>query len=286
MLRFAWILLLTVTANAVEGPWVQLYKARKFTEAERALRASLKQRPQDQQQRLYLARTLIELKRIPEALMEVQRILDSKPTPDTEMDAGKLLRQLAEQRFRDLSQSGAGQAGIHEIAGRRLEREGNFEAALSRYRQAQQLEATRPGLSYSIGSALWKMRDYEAAEKYLRTELERTPEHGMANFRLGQLLISTSREAEAVTPLERAAAALPDRWEVRRELGKAYRKTGKAVEARKVWESVAAARPDDDQVHFLLANLYRELGESKLAEGEFIRHRTLLEQRRQRSERR
>jgi predicted Zn-dependent protease len=282
----AGILIVTLAAAAVAAPGVALYRARKFPEAERALRVSLKQQPQNPELRLLLARTLIELNRIPEALAELDHLLAAKPSPDTEMEAGRLLRRLAEKRFKDLTRSDGGQAAVSEIAGRRLEREGNFAAALARYQDALQREPDRPGLRYSIGSVLWKMRDFEAAEKNLRAELDRTPEHGMANFRLGQLLIATNREADSVPYLERAVATMPDRAEIRRELGKAYRKAGRPTDARAAWEAVAKARPNDDQVHFLLGGLYRELGEAALAQRELSLHRKLLEQRRSSAERR
>ncbi|MEO5951680.1 MAG: tetratricopeptide repeat protein [Chloroflexia bacterium] len=271
--RLVWPLALALSGFAQEHPAIKLFNDRQFPQAEKALRVAIKQRPQEQQLKLYLAKAMIEQHHTADALRELETLLAQRPSAETEFEVGKLMRQLAEARFHDLSQSDAGQAAVQEIAGRRLEREGNFEAALARYREAASLEPSRPGLNYEIGSALWKMRDYEPAEKQLRAELVRTPQHGMANFRLGQLMLATNREAEAVSPLEQALTALPNRLEVRRELGKAYRRAGQLNQARSAWESVATARPNDDQVHFLLGGLYRELGESALAEKAFARHR-------------
>ena len=286
MLSLTGILIATLALAALDSPGLTLYRARRFSEAERELRASLTKQPRNPELRLLLARTLIELNRIPEALAALDHVLANGPSPDTEMEAGRILRRLAERRFKDLSRSAAGQPAVSEIAGRRLEREGNFAGALAQYRDAQQREPDRTGLRYLIGGVLWKMRDFEAAETNLRAELQLTPEHGMANFRLGQVLIATNREAASIAYLERAAEALRDRVEVRRELGKAYRKTGRPSDARTAWEAVAKASPNDDQVHFLLAGLYRELGEAVRAQREFSLHRKLLEQRGNRAERR
>ena len=284
MASLAGILIIALAA-ALDPPGVGLYRARKFPEAERELRVSLKKQPRNPELRLLLARTLVELNRIPEALAELDHLLNAAPSTDIEMEAGRLLRRLAEIRFRDLSRTGAGQAAVSEIAGRRLEREGNFAAALARYRDASQMEPDRPGLRYSIGGVLWKMRDFDGAETNLRAELERTPTHGMASFRLGQVLIATGREAESVAYLERAVSAMPEGLEVRRELGKAYRKAGRLADARATWEAVEKARPNDDQVHFLLGGLYREMGDPVRSEQELKLHRQLLEQRRSRAER-
>ena len=293
VIRLAGLLctLFLFVATAADTPALAHFQARNFREAEQAYRLAIRRQPRNPELHLGLARTLVELNRIPEALQILETTLATTPSglgpsPATEMEAGRLLRRLADKRFRDLDLSGQGQAAINEIAGKRLEREGNFTAALAQYREAQQREPNRAGIQYLIGGALWKLRDFEAAEKHLRAELANTPGHGMANFRLGQIMIANSLESESVPYLERALAALPARLEVRRELGKAYRKTGNLAGARSVWEQVAKARPQDDQVHFLLGGLYREMGEAELSQKEFNLHRQLLEQRRSRSERR
>lgn len=288
---FATIHLVFFLTVAVQFEGLTLYQARKFAEAELRYRAALQKQPHDSDLRLGLARTLVELNRIPEALSELERVLASRPpspgpTPETELEAGRLLRRLAEKRFRDLNRMDEGQAAISEIAGKRFEREGNFPAALARYREALQREPGRSGIQYLIGSALWKLREMEAAEKHLRAELAINPSHGMANFRQGQILLADNREIQSIPYLEKAMAALPDRVEIRRELGKAFRKAGKLASARAEWEQVERLRPEDDQVHFLLGGLYRELGEATLSASHFNLHRQLLEKRRSRSERR
>lgn len=269
-----------LASPAVDAPGVALYRVRKFPQAERELRTTLSRQPQNAELRVWLARTLVELGRIPDALSELDRALKSAPTPEAELEAGRLLRKLAERRFQDLSRTAAGEAAVNEIAGRRLEREGNFGAALALYQDALRQEPDRAGLRYAIGAVHWKLGDLAAAEQNLRAELQRTSEHGMANFRLGQVLLSTNREADAIPYLERASTAMADRWEVRRELGKAYRKASRSADARTVWEAVAKARPGDDQVHFLLGGLYRELGDAAAARRELILHQQILEQRR------
>lgn len=268
--------------SAANTPGITLYQERRFAEAEKAFRAALKTNPQDERAQLYLGRTLIALQRLPEALAVLEPICSLKTNPEIRLEAGRLLRQLAERRFRNLQAVAGGAPATLEISGRRLEREGNFAAALEQLRAVQKLEPDRPGIHYEMGSVLWKIRDLPAAEQELRAELAQRQSHGMANFRLGQVLLTTEREAEAILYLERARAALPHLPEVPRELGKAYRKAGRMADARTVWEAVAAARPNDDQVHYLLGNLYRQLGETELARRELERHREILQVRRER----
>lgn len=278
-------LALFAAATPADGP--ALYRARRFAEAERAFRATLKARPADEPARLYLARTLIEVNRLPEALSEIERLSGPASTPEARYQCGLILREIAERRFRDLEQAaGPGSPAVLVLGAEHLERQGDHAGALAQYRIAARTEPGRPGLHYAIGNLLWRARDLEGAEGELKRELEINPRHGMAQFRLGLVYIARGEEAQAAGPLEAAAAALPRNVEVRRELGKAYRKAGRLADARRVWEEVARARPDDNQVHFLLGGLYRELGEETLAKSALERHRTLLDKRRVLSEQR
>src|SRR5262245_5079602 len=85
---------------AVDG--TALFHARRYVEAEQALRTRIAARPADEQAHLYLARTLIELDRVADALAELERITSPQSSPEVHYQAGLILRQLAERRFRDL----------------------------------------------------------------------------------------------------------------------------------------------------------------------------------------
>ncbi|MBI1791098.1 MAG: tetratricopeptide repeat protein [Acidobacteria bacterium] len=278
--------LLALSAASDSSRGLALYRQQQFQAAEKEFRASLARNPKDTTARLYLARTLVELGRIPEALAEINRTLDAQADPDVRFQAGRILRELAEQRLAALELAAPDSAPLHELAGRQFELKGDRVQALREYRAALALDPVRPGAHYWIGNILWKMRELDAAAEELRAELVASPHHAMANLRLGQALVARNQEAQALPYMERAVEAAPESLEARRELGKAYRKAGRLAEARREWEAVARARPEDDQVHYLLGNLYRELGEAVLAQRELERHRGILERRRARAERR
>ena len=261
---------------------VKLYQQRQFAAAESELRRILAIQPGDAHSRLYLARTLVELGRIPEALAEIDRALAGQTDPEIQFQAGSIVRDLAEQRFADLDRLAPDSAAVRELAARHFEQQGNLPEALREYRAAIAKEHGRPGLHYEAGNILWRMRQLDAATEELRAELARSPHHGMANLRLGQVFLAGNQAAQAVSFLEQAVDAMPESTDARRELGKAYRNLGRAADARKQWEAVAKARPDDDQVHYLLGNLYRQLGEGDLARQELNRHREILERRQKR----
>src|SRR5688572_14293481 len=69
---------------------VKLYQQRQFAAAESELRRSLAAQPGDAQSRLYLARTLLELGRVPEALAEIDRALAGKADAEIQFQAGAI----------------------------------------------------------------------------------------------------------------------------------------------------------------------------------------------------
>ena len=262
---------------------LSLFRGQRFSEAEQEFRRVLTAQPSNDQARLWLARTLTELKRVPEALGEIERVLAGSPSPDTRFQAGRILRDLAERRFRELESAAPESAAVREFAGARFERSGDLEAALREYRAAATMDRRRPGVHYRAGSVLWRMRELAAAQEELEKELAINPHHPMANLRLAQILIARDEHAQAVPYLDRCIAGMPEWIEARKELGKAYAKTGRLRDAQREWEWIAKARPEDEQIHYLLGNLYRELGDGERARRELARHREILDRRRARA---
>jgi len=265
---------------------IALYRGRQFVAAEEEFRRLLAKNPKDTAARLHLARTLIELERVPEALAEIERALSGPEDPEVRFQAGRIVRELAERRLAELDRLAPGSAPLHELAGKQFEQKGWLAEALKEYRAAAALDPARPGIHYLIGNILWRSRELDAAELELRAELARTPHHALASLRLGQILMNRDDNAAALAHLERAAVAMRNSVEVRRDLGKAYRNLGRLAEARGEWEAIANLRPEDDQIHYLLGNLYRELGQDQLAKRALQKHRLILERRRALSEKR
>jgi Tetratricopeptide repeat. len=259
---------------------IKLYEAREFKAAEEHFRQILKVRAKDPDARLYLARTLMEQGRVPEALAEIESVLASAQDAETRFRIGEILRELGERRLARLQAIAPNSAAVKEMSGNELARRGRLAEALAMYRAAQQLQPARPGLHYRIGEILWRQRELDSAEAELIAELKRTPHHSMANLRLGQVLLAKDQADKALPYLEQAVRAMPEAYDARRELGKAYRKVNRLEDARREWEVVANGRPEDDQVHYLLGRLYHEQGKTVEAERELKKHATILNKRR------
>ena len=229
---------------AVDPAGLAAWRERRFDAAETAFRNALRRHPSDGMTRVWLARTLVELHRNPEATAELQKALTEPVAPDVRFEAGRLLREIAEDHLAQLQTIAPDSPAAFELTGERYEWAGNLDAALIEYRAAAKSHDNRPGVHYRVGNILWLKRQTDEALIELQKELALTPQHGMANLRVGQLLLLEDRAEESLPYFDRALKAVPDSIEARREAGKAYRKAGRNNDARALWESVAKARPD------------------------------------------
>jgi tetratricopeptide (TPR) repeat protein len=275
-------LALALNADSLTERAAASYFQRDFRKAEQQLREALRVDPRNAPARIQLARTLVELDRIPEALEEIQRALEIQPrAPETELNAGKLLEELASSRFTRLQTLAPDSPELREIVGRQWEARGNLDRALTEYRAALEKDPARSGTHFLVGNVLWKMRNPEAALPEFKSELERNPQHSLANLRVGQILVASNQPAKAIPFLKVAAGSSID---ARRELGKALRQVGDYRDARRELEAVTQARPNDRSAHALLAQVYRALGDPESAKRELEIHRKLLADKREASE--
>jgi len=205
------VVVFALLAGSDSSRGIAMYRQREFAAAEAALQRALAANPRDTTARLYLARTLVELGRVPEALAEIERALAGNADPEAQFQAGRIVRELAERRFRELERIAPHSASVRELAGGHLEMKGDLAGALREYRAAAALDPRRPGAHYLIGNILWKMRELDSAADELRRELAAIPHHGMANLVLGQVLLARNEEALAAPYLERRPWRCPSR---------------------------------------------------------------------------
>src|SRR5260370_17747650 len=111
------------------GDGVKLYQQHQFAAAESELRRILATQPGDALSRLYLARTLIELGRVPEALAEINRALTGQTDPEIQFQAGNIVPDLAGQRFAVLDRLPPDSAAGRELPARHFEQQGNLPEA-------------------------------------------------------------------------------------------------------------------------------------------------------------
>jgi tetratricopeptide (TPR) repeat protein len=273
------LLLAVVLAASPGGD--ELYRKRDFAGAEKAFRAVLARNPRNLDARVALARTLVQLERVPEAIAEIGTTLKLHAgNPEAEFQAGRILQGLAASRFARLARTAPDSAGLRELLGRQYEAQNNLPRALAEYRAALAREPQRNGLHFLAGNVLWKMSEPQAALAELEAELRSNPNHALARWRAGQILLTQGAADPALRHLEAAVAANPQLLEARRDLARALRQAGRHAEALKHFQIIAGARPHDDQVHAQLASVYRALGDEAAARRELQIHREILDRKR------
>ena len=183
---------------AIDPAALAAWRAQRFDAAESAFRKALERRPSDAMLRLWLARTLLELNRSPEAMAEIERALNEPVSPDVRFEAGRVLHELAQQRLTQLQAIAPLSPMTLELAGERAEWAGNLDEAVGNYRMAASRETNRPGIHYRIGNVLWRKREFQGAFSELQKELAINPRHGMANLRFAQVLLQTEKTAESI----------------------------------------------------------------------------------------
>jgi tetratricopeptide (TPR) repeat protein len=222
---------------------------------------------------------LIQQGKIVEAITALESLEHTAASdPDTLLEIGRILQQLADSRARQLEQLAPDSPEAHELRGRSLEAHGNLSDALTEYRLAAKTNPDAPGYHFLVGNVLWKQRDLAAALPELERELKINPDHDLANLRAGEILLvlDPDRTSEAIALLAKAASQPDSPLEAHRELGKALHKAGRDREALQKLQLVAARRPADDSVHALLAAVYRSIGQSSKAAQELQLQRRIL----------
>src|SRR6266566_2690691 len=128
MMAAAILFALIAASDSSRG--IAMYRQRQFEAAEAEFQRVLVRSPTDTTARLYLARTLVELRHIPEALAEVERALTGNAAPEVLFQAGRIVRELAERRFAELERIAPNSAPLRELAGGRFEMKGDFVDSL------------------------------------------------------------------------------------------------------------------------------------------------------------
>ncbi len=261
---------------------IELYRARQFSLAEENLSQALRLEPRNARARIYLARTLVQTAKAPQALRELRILLDSpQEDPQAAFQAARLLQELAGSRFARIQRIAPDSAETHELLGRHYEAQGRLQEALAEYRQAVERNPSGPGLHFLVGNIHWKNLSFDAALPELRAELRLNPNHTMANHRVGHIYVSRHQAAEALPFLEKAVGVNPEFLEARSDLGKAYRLLGRWSDALREFSFVVQRRPEDDTAHAQLAAVYKALGDDHRANAELAIHQRILQKRRE-----
>ncbi|MDX2152719.1 MAG: tetratricopeptide repeat protein [Bryobacteraceae bacterium] len=191
-MRLCVISLGTILAAAVAFPQelargVQLYGERKYTDAEKELRATVKAEPENARGHYYLGLTLLELKKPAEAEGALSQADSLSSTAETKV---ALARALLEQR--------------------------KFEQAEEQIRAAESRDATYAGILYERGRLHLAKQEYSNAVDDLAKFSEREPEDAYGHYYLAMAYNGAGRKDMALKHFDRFLRLRPDAPEAKR----------------------------------------------------------------------
>lgn len=149
----------------------------------------------------------------------------------------------------------------HDSLGGALQKQGDFDRAISHYRQAISLKPGYRLALNNLGSALYaKGRTAEAISQYRKT-LRMYPEYAGAHYNLGVALSACNRTEEAIRHYREAIRLDPDNAEARNNLGFILAGQGNCREAVSLYREALRIKPGFTKASMNLGSALACLGE-------------------------
>lgn len=233
--------------------------------------------PKDVQARWNLVRFYKQHSLIPQAMIQLNTILNLEPNNEkANLELADLLlvsgqQHTAEQAYQDITRrfprSAEAWLGLSTVEFQQKK----FADAMRAAQQASQLDALNPGIKLALAVAdlnyalQFTETDSYAAQydqaRTLLTELTHIwPDNGEVYFLLGRTLRVMRRYPEAVISLRRAQQLLPQNPQVITELARAYSFSGDRAAARKLTEDAINKQVANADVYGLFAQLIQQSG--------------------------
>jgi tetratricopeptide (TPR) repeat protein len=211
---------------------VELYKAKRYREAEAEYREAIRLMYDNPTPHINLAMMYQKSKRYAEAIAECRIALLIRP---------------------DYAEAYATLGNIY----RAME---DYPAALAEYRNALRARPLDPTTMVSLAALYNKLGDYKDAEDKISEALRLKPEFPEAYAELGVLYDKTGDLEKAAQSFRRALEFKPDFTEARINLGSLYSKKGDVLRALEELQAAVSADPDSAEAHYRLGVLYSSGG--------------------------
>ena len=230
-------------------------------------RRYLAQVPDSHEMRIQLAQSLVHLKRVEEALEEVESIPEEDRDGKVNFALGRIYTAT-----RDNEKAHAYlMAALEEIPGHpdilrallQLEKQmGNETEGLARIEKAVADDPDDPKLQQLAAAAALSRGDVEAATEALNRAIELDPDDMTAYRRLAELYVRTGRTAQTIETYEKALERNPEQPNVHHFLGVLYEFGGDRDKAIAHYEDAIKFSPDLAESKNNLAYLYAEEGQN------------------------
>ena len=215
------------------------YGTGKHTEALPYLEAAQKEKPDNGELQLVLAKSYLLVK---------------------EYDKAKLQFQTMLERNGDSPQ-------VHMLLGEAYDGLGKQDAALQEFRAAAG-SGSVPDVHFGLGYMLWRDKHYDEAAKEFRQELAVNPKHHAALAYLGDVLLKSGDTGAARKTLGESIAVKDNLWITHYDLGiiaANQRSHSVAIEQFKRALALNSKRPE---IHYHLAQVYKAINQNAEAQAE------------------
>lgn len=205
---------LSLSENITRGD--ELYKNKRYSEAEGYFREAVRLQPDDSGNNNRLGLALYFQKKYAEA----------------------------ERCFYEAVRLDPDAAFLHSNLGDALYFQQRYPEAENRYREALKKKPNEPQYEESLGNALYSQQKYAEAESHLRAALPQRTNAGAHN-RLGSTLYYQKKYAEAEVEFREAVKMNPGDAELQNNLGNALWRQGKTIEAAPFYREAVRLDPNN-----------------------------------------
>lgn len=204
-----------------------------------------------------------------EAATLLKEFLSQNPAhPDALYWLAKSFQTLSVRAFARIVAVAPDSARAHQLRAEGLEKQQQFQEAITEYDEVLKREPNLPRIHYAQGMALLRSGSWEAARKAFERELQIDPLNARVSLRLGQLARRAANYNEALRFLAKANEIDPESGESHLELSLVLIRNGSYREALPHLLAAARLLPDEYTIHFQLFRVYRGLGQKELAQRE------------------
>jgi len=249
---------------SLEAPRAQMglahFQMGDFAKASAELKAALKLNPVDRNAQLGLARSLVELGKLDDAIRLLDQLKQEQPR-DVEVlyTLAMAHTKLAESSIAEIAKVDPGSYLIEVILGKSAEARREYSEAAEHYKKAIARSPNAPGLYYLWAHALWSAGDIPHALEQYRRSLELDPYDYNASWEAARIVLPDNPE-EAFRLANRALELKPDLSGAFTIRARALLSLGKPREAIEDLKRASALDHQDATIHFHLARAYRQLG--------------------------
>jgi tetratricopeptide (TPR) repeat protein len=244
------------------------YQLGKFQDARRELARAKQLAPTDENVKLFLARSMIEVGDLKGAQTLLEQIHQQDPDNEEALyTLGSLYSVLAQSAFGRIQQVAPDSYLLELLLGKASEARQIYADAAEHYKLAIARAPEMPELYYDYAHALAQAGNPAEALAAYKRALELNP-YDYKSAREEAALVVEQNPEEALSLINRSLSLQPDNPEALITRGRALLALSRNEEALASLKKASTLNPDSETVHFQLARAYRKAGLKQEAQQE------------------